>query len=402
MLAASPLRVLLASALLCAALAIDVSHCRLPNAQRQRDVALGFPRIANRMRTVGQVNFSVLFVDFKDAPQERSPEATLAIISPAAPQFYADVSYGRMRATFLPLMQSLRMPLNSSKYNTQEYGPQRHFLSEATVVAWQAAGWDFSTSDSVIVMASPNARKALPNGPAFCATPGEGFNASGRVFENSASSGGDFDYWKHLWFNHEVGHTMGLVDLYSYHGGGEFHFTGDWSIMGNIDGAGGEYFAWERFLLAWLDNANVECVDAGNVTVALSALERTTLAPAGDTRMAVAKLNRTAAVVAEFRAGIGHDAAIPKPGVLVYVVNTAVASGNGTIVVLGAGADDPSMLNATLAEPGDAVSFGGVSVTLSAPLTPGVQASIVVSTPCLMTVNCFAPDACKDGLCVSG
>ena len=132
----APRRALLAYAHLAAALAIDVSHCRLPNAQRQRDVALGFPRIANRMRTVGQVNFSVHFVDFKDAPQERTPDETLAIISPAAPQFYSDVSYGRMRETFLPLMQSLRMPLNSSHYNTQDYAPQRRFLSEATVVAW--------------------------------------------------------------------------------------------------------------------------------------------------------------------------------------------------------------------------------------------------------------------------
>jgi len=241
----------------------------------------------------------------------------------------------------------------------------------------------------------------LPNGPAFCAMPGEGFNASGKTFDNSVSSGGDFDYWKHLWWNHETGHTMGLVDLYSYNGGGEFHFTGDWSIMGNINGAGGEYFAWERWLLDWVDDSNVACVDAGNVSVTLTALEQATLSPSGDVRMAVAKLNRTAGVACEFRAGIGHDSAIPQPGVLVYVVNTAVASGNGTLAVLGAAADDATMLRATLSQPGDAVSFGGVTVTLAAPLKPGVEATVIVSTPCLPTVNCFAPaEACRGGVCV--
>ena len=379
--------------------ALNSTLCKLPNAQKQRDVALGFPRISNRMRTTGYVNFSVVFVDFADALQERTPQDTMKILSPAV-DFYSDVSYGRMMPIFSPLLQSLRMPANSTEYNTQVYDKQRKFLEVATITAWEFSNWDFSQSDSVIVMASPLAKQALPNGPAFCATPGEGYNASGKVFENSATSGADFDYWQHLWANHELGHTMGLVDLYSYSGqGGEFPFTGEWSIMGNIKGRGGEYFAWERWLLNWLDDFNVQCIDPGTNSITLTALEQLSLGGPEDLRMATIRVNKTAAVCAEYRSAIGHDTSIPQPGVLIYLVNTAISSGEGVIRVLGAPSSDTSMLTATLNSVGKSIEFDSVIVTLKEFTLGGNSATISIVNPCREDVNCFLPDKCVSGTC---
>ena len=378
--------------------ALNSTLCKLPNAQKQRDVALGFPRISNRMRTTGYVNFSVVFVDFADALQERTPQDTMKILAPAL-DFYSDVSYGRMMPIFFPLLQSLRMPANSTEYNTQDYDKQRKFLEVATTTAWEFSNWDFSQSDSVIVMASPLA-KALPNGPAFCATPGEGYNASGKVFENSATSGADFDYWQHLWANHELGHTMGLVDLYSYSGqGGEFPFTGEWSIMGNIKGRGGEYFAWERWLLDWLDDFNVQCAGPGTNSITLTALEQLSLGGPEDLRMTTIRINKTAAVCAEYRSAIGHDASIPQPGVLIYLVNTAISSGEGVIRVLGAPSSDSSMLTATLNSVGESVEFDGVTIKITEFTTGGNSATISILNPCREDVNCFIPDKCVSGTC---
>lgn len=377
---------------------LNSTLCKLPNAQKQRDVALGFPRISNRMRTTGYVNFSVVFVDFADALQERTPQDTMKILAPAL-DFYSDVSYGRMMPIFSPLLQSLRMPANSTEYNIQDYDKQRKFLEVATTTAWEFSNWDFSQSDSVIVMASPLA-KALPNGPAFCATPGEGYNASGKVFENSATSGADFDYWQHLWANHELGHTMGLVDLYSYSGqGGEFPFTGEWSIMGNIKGRGGEYFAWERWLLDWLDDFNVQCAGPGTNSITLTALEQLSLGGPEDLRMTTIRINKTAAVCAEYRSAIGHDASIPQPGVLIYLVNTAISSGEGVIRVLGAPSSDSSMLTATLNSVGESVEFDGVTIKITEFTTGGNSATISILNPCREDVNCFIPDKCVSGTC---
>lgn len=377
---------------------LNSTLCKLPNAQKQRDVALGFPRISNRMRTTGYVNFSVVFVDFADALQERTPQDTMKILAPAL-DFYSDVSYGRMMPIFSPLLQSLRMPANSTEYNIQDYDKQRKFLEVATTTAWEFSNWDFSQSDSVIVMASPLA-KALPNGPAFCATPGEGYNASGKVFENSATSGADFDYWQHLWANHELGHTMGLVDLYSYSGqGGEFPFTGEWSIMGNIKGRGGEYFAWERWLLDWLDDFNVQCAGPGTNSITLTALEQLSLGGPEDLRMTTIRINKTAEVCAEYRSAIGHDASIPQPGVLIYLVNTAISSGEGVIRVLGAPSSDSSMLTATLNSVGESVEFDGVTIKITEFTTGGNSATISILNPCREDVNCFIPDKCVSGTC---
>jgi M6 family metalloprotease-like protein len=377
----------------------NATLCKLPNDQNRQDVALGFPRISNRMRTTGKVNFSVLFVAFPDEPQERTPNETMTILEPAI-GFYSDVSYGKMEPILSPLLQSFMMPENSTNYNIQDFYKQRKYLEESTTAALKVSDWDFSQSDSVIVMATPLAKLALPNGPAFTSLPGEGYNASGRVFENSATSGADFDYWKHLWANHELGHTMGLVDLYSYSGqGGEFSYTGQWSIMGNIVGAGGEYFAWERWLLNWLDDSNVQCAGSGISSVSLTALEQVSLGGLDDLRMATIRLNKTSAVCAEYRSAIGHDAAIPQPGVLVYLLNTALSSGEGVIRVLGSPESDPTMLTATLNSVGDSINFDSVAITLTEFSIGGNTATISISNPCRDAVNCFLPNKCVSGSC---
>ena len=364
-----PARSLLACALSLALLAAaplgaaaSAASCRLPNRQARRDVALGFPRIANRMRPTGVVNVSVLFVDFPDAAEERPPAETLAILAPAA-DWYAQVSYGAMRLRLLPLPVTLRMPQNSTSYSFRTVGSQRHYLAEATKLASaHPHRWDFAQSESVVVLATPLAR-ALANGPAFCATKGQGFKASGRTFENSLTSGADFDFWLHKWLNHEMGHTMALVDLYSYGEGPEFRYTGDWSIMGNIAGKGGSYFGWERFLLGWMPDARVACVDeAGSSQFALAALNDAALGDAP--RLVVVKIAPTVAVCVELRAALGLDANISQPGVLVYVVDTSVQSGEGPLQVLPLNASDRTMMSSTLAAPGAAIEFRGARVEL--------------------------------------
>jgi hypothetical protein len=193
---------------------------------------------------------------------------------------------------------------------------------------------------------------------------------------------------------------MGLVDLYSYSGqGGEFSFTGDWSIMGNIKGAGGEYFAWERWLLDWLDDQNVYCADSGTNTLSLTALEQVSLGGPEDIRLATVKLNRTAAICAEYRSNIGHDSSIPQAGVLIYLVNTALSSGEGVIRVLGAPANDNTMLLATMFRPNQFITFEDVVISVT-DFSPGTnRLTISITNPCKDDINCFLPDKCISGSC---
>jgi M6 family metalloprotease-like protein len=60
---------------------------------------------------------------------------------------------------------------------------------------------------------------------------------------------------------------MGLPNLYAFHGNGPLlGFTGEWSLTGNINAASREYFGWERWLLGWLSDSQVNCVTKKGVT----------------------------------------------------------------------------------------------------------------------------------------
>ena len=73
------------------------------------------------------------------------------------------------------------------------------------------------------------------------------------------------DIWRTGWggkvLNHETGHDMGLPEGYNATGqGGQFAFTGDWGVMGNIAGEAPDFLAWEKWKLGWLDDGQIACL----------------------------------------------------------------------------------------------------------------------------------------------
>lgn len=382
---------------------LDISHCKLPAVSGRDDVALGFPRIANRMRSTGAVNFSILFVDFSDAPATKTPAAFMDLLDPAT-AYYAEMSYGAMAPAFLPLLRTLRMSQPSTAYSFATFDSQKQYLVEASSLG-AAAGWDFSTSDSIVVIATPPAFKS---GPAFCAEPGTGFVASGRTFENGATSGSDLLVWGSRWANHELGHTMGLVDLYAFNTSGDaplFRFTGGWSLMGNIQATGNEYFGWERWLLGWVADAEVACAGAGETRVALVPIEGPPAAAlrssSSGTRLLVAPIGPTTAVVVEARAAVGADAGIPAPGLLVYVLDSSLPTGYGPLRVLPLNLTDGGQKMFYTLLPGSTLQYSGVTVQYATTSAPGT-AAVELRSAC-STANCFSPAYCSaTGACVGG
>ncbi|MYM74541.1 hypothetical protein GTP56_20420 [Duganella sp. FT134W] len=61
-----------------ATVADPLAACRLPEMQLRSDVGLGFPRNPLRLKTLGEVRFRVLFVDFSDASATVSPQQVSA------------------------------------------------------------------------------------------------------------------------------------------------------------------------------------------------------------------------------------------------------------------------------------------------------------------------------------
>jgi M6 family metalloprotease-like protein len=327
-------------------------EARLPNRSRNSPTHLGFPRPARALKSIGDIRIKTIFVDFSDAVSTRTPQSVFGLVSPGAENFWKVISYGKMNVTLDPVFRWLRMSKRSDEYGWSNLTAAAHkaYIQEAVNLAI-AAGVDFSSSDTIAVMANPDA-EALRNGPTYVAG---GIVANGKTFAVAVTSGRDLRHWGYKWLNHEGGHMMGLADLYAFVGKPN-RDVGDFSLMGLISGTAPEYFGWERWLLGWVDDDQVICAKKGTTTVTLEPIETP-----GGKKLVVIPAGATTAVVVESRRSLGFDHALVKAGPLAYLVDTSIGSGNGPLKVLPIDDNDQRKLNAPLAV-GQTLSFSGVSV----------------------------------------
>ncbi len=332
----------------------DVEACRLPDGAGGSAVGLGQPRSPDRLPSTGDVNIAVLFVDFSDAPAAASVADRFAALD-GTEQWYADVSYGRLAMHLRPDTQWLRMSKKSTAYSYATYDSHRDFVAEAIALADPA--YDFSDVDGVLVMVS-DTQTALTSGPTLTSSYGDGIVADGTEIVNAVTSASDLDYWGYLWAVHELGHSLGLPDLYDYTGDNIHRHVGGFSLMGDIAGFAPEEFAFSRWQLGWIDDAAVACQTGAGGDYSLTPVEA---APSG-TMLVVVPTGATSAVVVEYRTPQGYDAALSERGVLVYAVDTAIPSGSGQVEVY---PRKPANRDGALLGEGESLTVDGVVVTVT-------------------------------------
>lgn len=343
--------------------------CKLRIADGRGDVAIGgWPRPAGRMRSIGTVVATVVMVDFADAPATMSPEEAFAKIAPSS-EIFDEVSYGRLDYRIEPVLRWYRMSRPSTDYAplTSSFEHHRAYLAEAVALA--DADVDFSATESLIVLANPDAAGLGEAGPAFAPiSMDDGIAVDGTVLMNGATSAHDLNHWGAIWLNHEITHTLGLPDLYAFDGPEQFPYTGEFGYMGlsSLDANAPGLLAWERWVLGWLDDDQITCLAAppsGSVPVVLSPI-----GTVGGPKAVVVALGPTRALVAEARTATGLDAGIRKEGVLVYTVDTSVQSGFGPVRVSPADSPDPAVGYATFFDApraaGESVDVEGIRVTV--------------------------------------
>lgn len=308
----------------------SLAACRLPEMHVRSDVGLGFPRNPFRLKALGEVRLTVLFVDFSDVPATISPQQAMSIISPEAEKYFDAVSYGKLRLSLVPHYQWLRMNRTSADYHFARgasFATHRTYLQEAV----QRAGThvDYSQTDAILVIANP-AVKAIDYGPAFTAAPGYGIQAGGRELLNGATSGSDLSILGWPWFSHEISHALSLVDLAGpLPGTQDWHtYVGEFSVTGDPAGKAKELLAWERWQLGWLDDSQVLCAEGQKLQVRLTPIERR-----GGNKAVIIPTGKTTAIVVESRRAEGYDRDLPRPGLLVYTIDTRLTSHQGAIRV---------------------------------------------------------------------
>lgn len=322
----------------------DVEPCRLAF-NGGSAVGVGFPRPDPRLRTTGTVRAAVLFVRFSDVAPDRSPEDVFRVLSPGAEDFFSSVSYGQMNLVLEPHLVWLPLTRPASHYGAgiRTFAGHRAFLAEAVALA--DPDFDFATTDVVVVMSTPNASD-VPYGPTWMGIPGFELRADGNLITNGVTSGADLIGWGALWLNHELGHSMSLPDLYSFDE--PRGFTRPFGVMDLISSEAPELLAWERWQLDWLQDDQVVCNPDPGTAIRLAPIETR-----GGTKAVVVRRGTSKVVVAESRRASGFDRRLTRGGVVVSVVNAALATGKGPIRVVN---------GQRALRPGQQVSTEGVTI----------------------------------------
>ena len=349
-----------------AVVAVDLlADCKLPVADGRGDVSIGgWPRIDERLKSTGGVIATVVMVDFPDAPASMTPTDAFARISPSADVFN-EMSYGKLSYTFKPQMKWYRMSKKSSDYvaGGWTFIKHRDYIVEAAKLA--DVDIDFNKTDSLIILANPDARGMGYSGPAFAAIRKNGITLDGKYISNGATSAYDLNDWKSIWLNHEVTHTLGLVDLYAFTQSNSanrydnLRYTGEFSYMGfsSYESNAPSLFAFERWNLGWISDSQIKCVKDAKSTELISPVQTS-----GGVKAVVVPISRTKAVVIESRRATGIDKNIAKSGALVYVVDSSIQSGQGPVRVFPSDiGSDPRYLKAPRAL-GESVTTEGVTI----------------------------------------
>jgi M6 family metalloprotease-like protein len=346
----------------------NITDCKLPVADGRGDVSIGgWPRIDERLKSTGDVTATVVMVDFSDAPASMTPTDAFARISPSADVF-KEMSYGKLNYAFKPQLKWYRMSKKSSDYvaGGWTFNKHRDYITEAAKLA--DADVDFSKTDSLIILANPDARGMGYSGPAFAATRKSGITLDGKYISNGATSAYDLNDWKSIWLNHEVTHTLGLVDLYAFTQSNpanrhdNLRYTGEFSYMGfsSYESNAPSLLAFERWNLGWINDSQINCLKDVKSTILISPVQTS-----GGVKAVIIPISRTKALVIESRRASGIDKNIAKSGALVYVVDSSIQSGQGPVKVFPSDvSSDPRYLKAPRAL-GESVTTEGVTVKVT-------------------------------------
>ena len=267
----------------------------------------------------------IIPVDFADAPATRTVEFYRDYLVPTAQRYYGEVSYGRFELQLATVPRWLRLARTAAQYAAQWRSPdgRKELLREATALV--DAEVDFATVDSIYVIAPESVAGSL--GLSLVrAWPGDGPVRDGRELRWAVVGGAGLDprgptanLAAHHIVTHELGHFLGLPDLYDQARRGtpdQFAWAGRWDNMSD-NRASSHLFTWHKWLLGWLDATQLRGLTAPGTTEA----ELTPLERRGGLKAVVVPVSTDVAYVVENRQRIGEDIELCGDGVLVWVVD---------------------------------------------------------------------------------
>jgi len=247
------------------------------------------------------------------------------------------MSYGRynlkyeMVEKFYRINQSYKSFIRNEQGNVPGSTPARgletyNLLRAAVLEADNDV--NFSKYDFVNIVTPTFLPKTEPG-----ASGGGGFNVDG--ISSFLAVLGPFDEYfedplKRNWLTHETGHVLGLSHAYNY----QNQPLGAWDVLANSFGLTDDLLDWNKIKLGWLEDSQINCLtdSSKNITTHfLSAIG----SDSGNEKLTVVKIGKYSALVVESRRKSNLDDLGPnQEGLLVYRVDTTVASGSGAVTIV--------------------------------------------------------------------
>ncbi|KAL5591954.1 hypothetical protein FOVSG1_010843 [Fusarium oxysporum f. sp. vasinfectum] len=310
--------------------------CKLPRTDAHFSVGHGFQD--DCISGTGTIQGYMIFVDFSDAqsPASESIKELRDLLVPDAAKWYQTASYGQLELNITAdTSKFYRMPKSAASYRWEEgFGAEQHlsYIQDA-LDAYTSNGARAPPAETDILYIA-----TTRNNDKMTRSLGSSFSVSTRngklVSRRAVTFGADpYISWGYKAVNHETGHSMCLPDYYPNKPDlPTGYYTGGWSIMGNVGGVAPDSFAWDKWRLGWLADEAIDCVlERGTTKHTLTPVE-----VEGGVKAVVVAQSDTSALVVEARVAKGVDGNICAPGVLLYTVDTTLATSEGSIKVLDA------------------------------------------------------------------
>ena len=315
---------------------LPIEACKIAN-DENLDFPSGFPITDSASSaTTGTVRIAIVFVDFSNAAKQGSSNSYFDRISSQVTAAYKEMSYGKLNVEFVTVPGWIRMDKPSASYNVSQAG--RKDYSDTVAYAQEVLRktdpqTDYTGVSSLAIFAAEEAAGISGD----YAQPLVDFlptKERSKINSVIVTGGG---WWLNDWdattVTHEIGHVLGLADLYDPNPDAYSPYVGDFDLMSvsSTLSLAPSMMGWNRWRLGWISDKSVICVKP-------TAENRITLSPIQSgtgSLIAVVPLSLTRALVMESRHPVGMDRKLPTSGVLVYIVDTRIESTKGPIKVLG-------------------------------------------------------------------
>ena len=331
---------------------LNLNLCKIPdftNDGRKAYTSVGFPMVKERLRTSGNIQAYFVAVDFSDYPSSESFAIQLDPFANSAKQFFEYISGDRIKWTNILYPGIIRLDNPSTSYkitrNDKLDVDFRPIRSEI-ISKIENSGVDLSRYDLVAFVPPRNSKF---DGPAFPEKSDTAIRGKYGPILNSV-----FFAWFYppsYMVAHEIGHLFGfnhVDDLRIRAASGTIKYplsTSGWDVMA-ADSSVMSYFGWHKWLLGWIEDQQVTCLDnslESEVILKLNSIDGNS----EGRKLLVIKVSNSQVILIEKRTMNSFDIpmlsktsvvrSVSDFGIIAYLLDTTKGWEQGSIQVLGDG-----------------------------------------------------------------